>query len=455
MPSLARPSTSRIALSDNASLLDRQRARESNARTYPRRIPIAVARARGTTVVDADGRHYLDALAGAGALALGHNHPAVVGAVEETLRSEAAWTTLDLPTPIKDRFVDDLFEVLPDHLRDGRIQFCGPTGADAVEAALKLVRHATGRTGTIAFGGSYHGMTSGALSVTGARSAKEHLGTLVPGVTFLPFPDAHRPVLGDDADDDVARCAGLLEWTLADDHSGTPTPASAIFEPVQGEGGINPMPSAFAAELRRSTARHGLALIADEVQTGLGRTGRLWGSDHLDIEPDVLVLSKAIGGGLPLAVIVYREELDSWEPGMHAGTFRGNQLAMAAGSATIREVAAEHLDEHAARMGERLLGNLGAAAATSALVGAVRGRGLMVGAEITGDDGEPDEPRAAAVQTAMLDRGVIVECGGRDGSVVRFLPPLIITAAEIDQIGEVFADAVTAVEGSGTGSRTP
>ncbi len=439
-------SLTRTTTSDNAALLDRQRRRESNARTYPRRLPIAIVEARGTTVVDAEGRRYLDALAGAGSLALGHNHPAVVAAVEDALRTESAWSTLDLPTPVKDRFVEDLFAVLPPHLQSGRVQFCGPTGADAVEAAIKLVRHATGRTGMVAFGGSYHGMTAGALSVTGARAAKEHVGTLVADVSFLPFPDAERPVLGDDLDDDVERCARLLEWTFADDHSGTPTPAGAIFEPVQGEGGVNPMPPSFATHLRASTTRHGVPLVADEVQTGLGRTGRLWGSDHLGIEPDVLVLSKAIGGGMPLAVIVYRAELDQWAPGMHAGTFRGNQLAMAAGSATIREVVAAGLDRHAADMGTRLLGHLRSAATTSPAIGAVRGRGLMVGVELVDDAGRPDGERAALVQAAMLDRGVLAEIGGRAGSVVRFLPPLVIGPDEIDRLAETLAEAVAATD---------
>lgn len=437
--------------SANDALLARQRSRESNARTYPRRLPIALASGQGTHVTDTDGTTYLDCLAGAGSLALGHNHPRVVEAIEAALRAEVPLTTLDLTTPTKDAFVEALFEVLPAGYDDARIHFCGPTGADAVEAAVKLVKHATGRSTMVAFGGAYHGMTHGALALTGAREAKEAIDGLMPSVQFLPFPDAHRPVLGRDIEDDARLCARLLEWTLGDDHSGVATPAGIIFEPVQGEGGVNPAPASFAKAVRRSASTAGVPLIVDEVQTGLGRTGSMWGTDALGIEPDVLVLSKAIGGGLPLAVVVYRPELDGWAPGMHAGTFRGNQLAMAAGTATIHHLTEHRLADHAAAMGNRLVTGLASGSGALDEVGDVRGRGLMVGVELVDPDRldpldhpVPDGDLAARVQTEMLQRGVIVECGGRNGSVIRFLPPLIITSDEIDQVVDTFLASVVA-----------
>jgi diaminobutyrate-2-oxoglutarate transaminase len=400
-------------------------------------------------VRDADGRVYLDCLAGAGALALGHAHPVVVGALRAALDSGVPLTTLDLDTPLRDAFVETLFAVLPPSLRGGRIQFCGPTGADAVEAAVKLARTATGRSGAIAFGGAYHGMTQSALALSGAHAPKAALGALGADVQHLPFPSSYRCPFGEGGERGAELCARALRWALNDTHSGILPPAAILVEPVQGEGGVHPAPPAFAAAVRAAASAAGTVLVADEVQTGLGRTGTLWGSDGLGLDPDVLVLSKAIGGGQPLAVIVYRAELDVWEPGAHAGTFRGNQLGLAAGAATIRHIAERDLAAHAAAMGARLIELLREQTDGLDVVAEVRGRGLMVGVELvdperTDVDGVPlpDGELASAVQRAMLDLGVLVEIGGREGAVVRFLPPLIVQAEHVDRVADAFGKAV-------------
>jgi diaminobutyrate-2-oxoglutarate transaminase len=446
---------------DSDPALARQRHYESAARTYPRRIPLNLVAGRGVLVRDRRGDEYLDCLAGAGALPLGHGHPVVVEAIAQALRDELPLTTLDLTTPAKDAFIEQLFAVLPSHLARGRIQFCGPSGSDAVEAALKLAKTATDRTSVVAFGGGYHGMTHGALALTGARGPKLAAGPLMPDVHHLPFPRAYRCPFGTDAGTDRTNgsdaavgaelCARALDWALHDDHSGLTPPAAVVIEPVQGEGGVHPAPASFARAVRASTRRAGTLLVADEVQTGLGRTGTLWASTPLGLEPDVLVLSKAIGGGLPLAAIVYRDELDVWSPGAHAGTFRGNQLAMATGAATIRHVVAEGLADHAAAMGRLLLAGLRSVAGDDPRVGDVRGRGLMVGVELVdparpGPTGvpEPDGQLGARVQRAMLDRRVIVEVGGPADAVVRFLPPLVIGPDHVDRVVDVFAAALAA-----------
>jgi diaminobutyrate-2-oxoglutarate transaminase len=430
-------------------LLTRQLRRESSARTYSRRLPIVLAEGDGVLVRDTAGRTYLDCLAGAGALALGHRHPAVVEALHATLSSGVPLTTLDLATPMRDEFVETLFAVLPPGLRGGRIQFCGPTGADAVEAAVKLARTTTGRGGVIAFGGAYHGMTQGALELSGAHGPKAALGDRGCAVHHLPFPTAYRCPFGEGGERGAQLCARALRWALTDTHSGILPPAAILVEPVQGEGGVHPAPASFARALRAAATRAGAVLVADEVQTGLGRTGTLWGSDAIDLDPDVLVLSKAIGGSQPLAVIVYRAALDVWEPGAHAGTFRGNALGLAAGAATIRYVAEHGLAEHAAAMGERLRAELRERTEGLPIVADIRGPGLMVGVELvdprrTDDDGLPvaDGALASAVQRAMLDLGVLVELGGRDGAVIRFLPPLIVEAEQVDRIAAAFGKAV-------------
>ncbi|WP_162453335.1 diaminobutyrate--2-oxoglutarate transaminase family protein [Phytoactinopolyspora mesophila] len=445
--------TSRDAGADGGSPLlttTLPRRRESSARSYPQRLPITLAWGRGAVVGDTRGGEYIDCLAGAGALALGHHHPAVDDAIRATLDSGAPLSTLDLSTPVRDQFVEQLFSILPSSLSSGRILFCGPSGADAVEASIKLARTCTGRTGVIAFGGGYHGMTQGTLALTGRRSAKEPLGALLPEVHHLPFPTEYRSPFGPSANADIA--GRLVTWALTDDHSGIAAPAAVIAEPVQGEGGVYPMPAPFAATLRASTRSAGAVLVADEVQTGLGRTGSLWASDPIGLDPDVLVLSKAIGGGLPLAVIVHRGELDAWQPGAHAGTFRGSALSMAAGAATIREVVRGGLADRARELGQRLSDGLRAVAGDDARAGDIRGPGLMVGVELVDPaaadaDGvpAPDGRLAQAVQRAMMNRGVIVEVGGTDDAVVRFLPPLIIDEEQIDQVVDAFGAALRAV----------
>jgi diaminobutyrate-2-oxoglutarate transaminase len=435
------------------SLLERQAGVESNARSYPRHIPLALQRAQGIYVEDIEGRVFIDCLAGAGTLALGHNHPVVIEAIQQVLRDGVPLHTLDLTTAVKDRFTRDLFDLLPTELaRNGRVQFCGPTGADAVEAALKLTKTATGRSLVLAFHGAYHGMTQGALNLMGNLGPKRALHGGLQDVQFLPFPyDFRCPFgLGGQAGTD----AGLnyIRTVLNDPESGVPRAAAMILEVIQGEGGVIPAHDAWIRGVRALTAEADIPLIVDEVQTGFGRTGRLFAFEHAGIVPDVITLSKAIGGSLPLAVIVYRKELDQWSPGAHAGTFRGHQLAMAAGSATLRFLRSEALHETAASLGRTLLGQLQELQSDYPQIGNVRGRGLMVGVELVDPAGSPDRlghrppnsALAAELRKECLRRGLILELGGRGGSVVRFLPPLIITAQQIHHVCEIFAAALGA-----------
>ncbi|NEC13042.1 diaminobutyrate--2-oxoglutarate transaminase family protein [Streptomyces sp. SID8014] len=431
------------ATTAHLGILRRQASRESAARTYARSLPIVPVRARGVTIEGADGRRYLDCLSGAGTLALGHNHPVVLEAVRKVLDSGAPLHVLDLATPVKDAFTTELFATLPPALASrARVQFCGPAGTDAVEAALTLTRTATGRPGVLAFTGAYHGMTAGALAASG--------GARDGGVTRLPFPHDYRCPFGVGGEQGAELAARWTESLLDDAKSGIPDAACLLVEPVQGEGGVNPAPDAWLRRIRRITEERSVPLIADEVQTGVGRTGRFWGVDHSGIVPDVMVLSKAIGGSLPLAVVVYREDLDVWEPGAHAGTFRGNQLAMAAGAATLAYVRENGLADRAATLGARLLGRLREFAAGYPFIGDVRGRGLMIGVELvdpTADTavGTPPPPApgiAAAVQRACLDRGLIVELGGRHSAVVRLLPPLTLTDEQADAVLDRLTDAL-------------
>ncbi|MEY9964471.1 diaminobutyrate-2-oxoglutarate transaminase [Streptacidiphilus sp. MAP12-16] len=435
------------------AILGRQAARESAARTYARSLPIVPVRARGMTVEGADGRRYLDCLSGAGALALGHNHPVVLQAIRQVLDSGAPLHILDLATPVKDEFTTELFASLPpEFARDARIQFCGPAGTDAVEAALKLVRTATGRSGLLAFTGAYHGMTAGALAAGGDTAARAGLGGTVQQPVRLPFPFDYRCPFGVGGEEGARISARWAASLLADPQGGVEQPAGMIVEPVQGEGGVIPAPDAWLREMRRITGVHGIPLIVDEVQTGVGRTGAFWAVQHSGVIPDVMVVSKAVGGSLPLAAIVYRSELDVWAPGAHAGTFRGNQLAMAAGTATLRFVRKERLAERAAVLGERMLARLRALRCLLPAMGDVRGRGLMLGVELVDPRADADRlgarpaapVLAAAVREEALRRGLIVELGGRHDSVVRLLPPLTMTDEQSEAVLERFGEAVHA-----------
>ena len=290
---------------NESPLLARQSQQESNARSYPRRIPLALKRAKGIYVEDVEGRRFIDCLAGAGTLALGHNHPVVIEAIQQVLTDELPLHTLDLTTPVKDQFVQDLFGLLPPALAaEAKIQFCGPTGTDAVEAALKLVRTATGRSTVLSFQGGYHGMSQGALSLMGSLGPKKPLGALLSsGVQFMPYPYDYRCPFGLGGAQGVQVNLNYLENLLNDPEAGVQLPAAVIVEVVQGEGGVIPADLDWLRGLRRITEKAGVALIVDEIQSGFARTGKMFAFEHAGIIPDVVVhvqshrRQPAAGGG--------------------------------------------------------------------------------------------------------------------------------------------------------------
>ena len=407
---------------------------------------MAIRRAEGLYVSDVDGRVFMDCLCGAGTLALGHNHPATVAAIRKHLDEGYPLHSLDLTTPVKHRFVEELFSTLPAQFASkARIQFCSPSGADAVEAAIKLVKTATGRSGMVSFQGGYHGQTHGALALMGNLGPK--VPGLMPDVHFHPYPYAYRCPMGEQHCTDCT-CGKFSGIALSDPEGGVALPAGMILEVVQGEGGVIPAPLPWLREMRIISEEKRVPLIIDEVQTGWGRTGTMYAFESSGILPDVIVLSKAIGGGLPLAVIVYREELDVWKPGAHAGTFRGNQLAMATGLATLQHIREHDILSNVQNMSGRFMDQLLTLQRRHAFIGDVRGKGLMLGIEITDPEsmdevGRPKGSGALArkLQAACFSEGLIVELGGRHGAVMRLLPPLNVSAAQVDAICYVISRA--------------
>ncbi|MGA9875435.1 MAG: aspartate aminotransferase family protein [Solirubrobacteraceae bacterium] len=428
-------------------MLAEQDELESSARSYPRSVPVAIEEGRGATMRDVDGNTFIDFFGGAGVLNVGHNLPAAAKAATD--QQQKLVHALDFPTTPKLRLMRKLKTLLPGRLRESaRFHFGGPTGSDAIEAALKLTRAHTGREAVIAFQGSYHGMTTGALSVT---SDVGFGGPASSPVHFMPYPYCYRCPLGLKPDSCELACARLLDTSLEDPHSGIPKPAAVLIEPIQGEGGTIVPPDGYLAEVRRITRKHDVPLVCDEIQTGFSRTGTMFACEHDEVTPDVIALSKALGGiGYPISCIAYDVQLDTWPQGAHIGTFRGHQVAMAAGLAAIEFMQEVDLPAHAAQLGELTLGLLRDAQETLPSIGDVRGRGLMIGIELVKDRDtkEPWPEMAARVRTECFHRGVIIEVGGHFGNVARFLPPLVISRELLMAGTEIFVESVRAAEQS-------
>ena len=408
--------------------------RESAVRSYCRTWPVVFDRAAGSWLYGEDGRAYLDFFAGAGALNYGHNNPLLKGPLLDYLAGDRVIHSLDMYTIAKREFLTAFDElVLRPRRLDYRVQFPGPGGANAVEAALKLARKVTGRTGVITFTNAFHGMTLGALSVTG--NAFHRGGAGVPLAHATPMPFDPSPGGGEPG-------SLWFERLLDDSSSGLDKPAAVIVETVQGEGGINVARPEWLRGLAHLCQRNGILLIVDDVQMGCGRTGPFFSFETAGITPDIVCLSKSIGGyGLPLALTLMRPDLDVWAPGEHNGTFRGVDPAFVTGTAALRTYWQDNdLERATLAKGQRI------ATALTELAQSVpgtlirpRGRGLARG--LAFEHGE----LAGKVCAAAFERGLLVETCGPQGTVIKLLPPLTITGAELDQGLELLADAVYAI----------
>jgi diaminobutyrate-2-oxoglutarate transaminase len=410
--------------------LSEQQRLESGAVSYPRRLPVAIARARGSYIEDLDGNVFLDFLTGAGSLPLGHCHPDVVQAAQQQMGQFCHG--LDFPSKAKERFTAGMLNCLPADMRQQyKVHYCAPTGADAIEAAIKLCKLYTKADEIISFQGGYHGCTTGAMSVTGLRSVKQHIGNRMPGVHFFPFSNCTACPLGLARTSCAINCIEMLEHALDDPNSGIGRPAAVILEMVQGEGGVVPAQIEFAKRLRALTLRHQIPMIVDEIQTGCGRTGTWCAFEQYGIEPDVIVMSKGLSGlGLPVSLMFYRQSMDVWTAGAHIGTFRGNQVAFAAGVAALEIFEQDQVLANVRAQGAKLKTGLEQLAAQYPVMRHVRGLGLMLGFDaVHPDTGQPDSTMASLIQEGALQRGLILELGGRNDTVVRMLPALNITSA--------------------------
>ncbi|WP_324652412.1 diaminobutyrate--2-oxoglutarate transaminase [Georgenia sp. H159] len=409
---------------------------ESQVRSYSRSWPTVFDRATGATMYDTDGRAYLDFFAGAGALNYGHNHPELKKVVLDYLASDRVVHSLDMFTPAREDFLTTFHDtVLAPRGLDHKVIFPGPGGANAVEAALKLARKVTGREAVVNFTNGFHGMTLGALSVTG--NAMKRGGAGIPLVHATPMP------YDDYFDGDIPDFL-YLERLLTDAGGGMNEPAAVIVESVQGEGGMNTARAEWLRGLSDLCKRHGILLIVDDIQMGCGRTGSFFSFEEAGIVPDIITLSKSISGfGLPMALTLVRPELDIWEPGEHNGTFRGIGPAFATAAEAIRRFWSDDtLERSTIAKGLQIEARFNALVARYPDHGLVaKGRGMARGLQFGSGD------LAGAVCAEAFDRGLLVETSGPDSEVVKLLPPLTLTDEELDRGLTIIEESVAVVLG--------
>jgi 4-aminobutyrate aminotransferase len=400
--------------------------------------PVVAVRGEGVHLYDAEGRRYLDFTAGIGVTSTGHCHPRVIEAAQKQVGEliHGQYTTVMHPRLLE--LTDALGERLPAGLD---ALFYASAGTEAVEAAVRLAKQATGRTNVLVFQGSFHGRTAGALAMTTSKTAiRAGLAPLMGGVFVAPFPHAYR--WGWDADTATEFCLRELDEVLATQTAPDET-AAMVVEPVQGEGGYIPATAGFLPGVRERCDRHGIVLIVDEIQTGIGRTGRFWGHDHFDVVPDVLVTAKGLASGFPLSAFAASAELMSrGRLGSQGGTYGGNAVSCAAALATLAVVDDEDLVARADARGAQLRAGLRAVAADQPAIGDVRGLGLMVGTELVDGDGHPDGALVTRVVAEAAERGLLLLACGAQGQVVRFIPPLVVDEDQVDEAVGVYAESL-------------
>lgn len=408
---------------------------ESNVRGYIRAFPVVFESARGSVLTAADGREYLDFFAGAGVLNYGHNNPAFTRALIEYLERDGIIHGLDMATSAKKAFIETFEQrILQPRGLDYKIQFTGPTGANAVEAALKVARNATGRSNVVAFTNAFHGLSLGGLAATGNSHYRSAAGVTLDNVTRLPY-DGYLGAGVDTLD--------LFERMLADGGSGLDLPAAVIVEAVQGEGGINVASAEWLQRLRRITEERGILLILDEIQSGIGRTGAFFAFEESGIVPDLVTVSKSISGsGLPMSLVLMRPEVDVWKPGQHTGTFRGNNLAFISARVALEEYWADSAftDDVVAKSALLRAALEELAAAHPELGLTVRGRGLFSGLVC-----DTDPSLAGRVSAEAFRRGLVIETSGAADQVLKFLPALTITEDELRRGLDIVRESLAAV----------
>jgi 4-aminobutyrate aminotransferase len=414
--------------------------------SYTRSYPLVAKSGSGILVTDVDGNEFYDFSAGIAVTSTGHCHPDVVAAIQKQAGQLIHMSGTDFYYESMVQLAERLTKIAP--MKGPHRVYYGNSGAEAIECALKLARYHTKRQNVIAFFGAFHGRTMGALSLTASKpQQRRRFSPLVPGVTHVRYPDVYRGCVGgaQDAEDFALGCARFIEEKLFKTTLAPEEVAAIFVEPVQGEGGYLVAPTIFMQELRRICDRHGILLVVDEVQSGIGRTGKWFAVEHAGIEPDMVCMAKGVASGMPLGITLTRAEVMDWVPGSHASTFGGNPVSIAAALATLDVIEKEHLIENSAKVGSHILQRMANWPSTLKLVGDVRGRGLMIGVDIVKD--KATKEYAAAERDRIIEmafkRGILfLGCGP---STVRICPALIVTKDEADVAIDVLEECIKAV----------
>ena len=421
--------------------------------SYTRSYPLVAKRGRGCRVEDVDGNEFLDFAAGIAVNSTGHCHPEVVKAIQQQAAELIHISGTDFYNEPLTELAQRLSAIAP--MRGPHRVFYGNSGAEAVECAIKLARYHTGRQNIIAFFGAFHGRTMGALSLTASKpQQKRRFAPLMPGVTHVRYPYAYRGCTGGPQEEEAFSlgCARYIEEKLFKTILPPEEVAAIVVEPIQGEGGYVVAPDNFLRELRSICDKHGIMLIADEVQSGAGRTGKWWAIQHSGVEPDIVCMAKGIASGMPLGVCLSKANVMNWVPGSHASTFGGNPVSIAAALATIDILEREAIG-NAAKVGAKMLERLNGWKKTHPLVGDVRGRGLMIGVELVKDKAtrEPATELRNRVEAVAFEKGLIIlGCGETS---IRLCPPLILVEEEAMVGLDILEDALTQVEKEFAGAR--
>ena len=409
--------------------------------SYTRGYPLVIDRASGCEVQDVDGNVFLDCAAGIAVNSTGHSHPDVVKAMHDQAQRFLHMSGTDFYYEPQVRLGEEIAAVAP--MQGGVKSFFGNSGTEAIEASLKLARFATGRPNFIAFLGGFHGRTMGALALTASKTVQRHrLGPFMPGVFHAPYADCYRCPLGLKSENCEAECLDYIDHELLVHLVSPDEVAAVVIEPIQGEGGYVVAPDQFLRRLRELTNKHGILIIDDEVQSGMGRTGKMFAIEFSGVQPDIVAIAKGIASGMPMGVATSRADLMSWPPGTHASTFGGNPVSCAAALVTIR-LLKEQLMKNAADVGSHLMAGLKNLMSKHKLIGDVRGRGLMIGVELVRDRQTKErasEERDAVVNGAFK-RGLLILGAGKNS--IRFSPPLVLTKAEADVAIRIFDEALT------------
>ncbi|MBN8729779.1 MAG: acetyl ornithine aminotransferase family protein [Acidobacteria bacterium] len=408
--------------------------------SYTRSYPLVAERGEGALIYDVDGNRFLDCNAGIAVVATGHCHPRVVEAIQRQAAKLIHMSGTDFYYENMVALAEKLAALAPGG--GARRVYFGNSGTEAVEAALKLARYHTGRDKFIAFLGGFHGRTMGALSLTGSKSVQRaHFGPLVPGVTHIPYANCYRCAYGRQPESCHVECVKVIEEQLFKTILPANEVAGIVVEPVQGEGGyVNP-PQKFFDELAAVARRHGILLIFDEIQSGMGRTGKMWAAEHYGMSPDILTAAKGIASGMPLSATIARAEVMQWKPGAHASTFGGNPVAVAASLATI-ELLEEELLDNATRLGAHLRARMADWPRRFPCVGRIGGIGLMTGIEIVRDQQTRERAQdwRDRIEQMCFERGVLILGAGENS--LRLSPPLVITRDQADFLADTLEECL-------------